>query len=83
MLVAHAHPVPASARPGYSLNGFWLRVSAAAFAAAEWLTQSLCGLSGHNLAFHFEENHVSLHCLNCGHVTPGWTVGRARVTRRT
>jgi hypothetical protein len=47
-------------------------------AAAERLAQALCGLGGHLHAMHFEANHMSLHCLNCGHHTPGWTIDAVR-----
>jgi hypothetical protein len=34
--------------------------------------QMLCGLSGHDLVRHYEQNRVSLQCASCGHVSPGW-----------
>lgn len=36
------------------------------------LGQMLCGLSGHDLVRHYEQNRVSLACASCGHVSPGW-----------
>ncbi len=77
MHVAHAHVHPNVAPApiaGSVLNSLAARVTALPVAAAEWLLQAFCGLSGHSLAYHFEPNHVSLHCLSCGHTTPGWTI---------
>jgi hypothetical protein len=34
--------------------------------------QMLCGLSGHDLVRHYEQNRVALVCASCGHVSPGW-----------
>lgn len=36
------------------------------------LGQMLCGLSGHDLVRHYEQNRVALVCASCGHVSPGW-----------
>lgn len=36
------------------------------------LGQMLCGLSGHDLVRHYEQNRVALICASCGHVSPGW-----------
>lgn len=39
------------------------------------LRQMLCGLTGHDRIRHFERTKLSLKCINCGHETPGLTVG--------
>ena len=74
MLATHAQPpattVPTESRPGV----LWARSAAVVLAAIEWLSQTVCGISGHRLAFRFEPNRMSLHCLDCGHTTPGWTI---------
>lgn len=36
------------------------------------LGQMICGLSGHDLVRHYEQNRVSLQCQSCGHISPGW-----------
>ena len=74
MLVSHADPMPAVPSTGAFLNTLWPRAGAMAIAAAEGLLQARCGLGGHTMAMRFEKSRVSLHCLNCGHNTPGWTV---------
>ncbi len=74
MLVAHAERMPSTTSSPAGADALGSRLTTVLVAAAEWVFQSVCGLSGHNLAWHFERNRVSLHCLNCGHKTPGWTV---------
>ena len=45
---------------------------------ASRLSQTLCGLSGHDAIMHFEGNRVMMRCTSCGHDSPGWEVsGRA------
>lgn len=34
--------------------------------------QLLCGLSGHDLVRHYEQNRVALVCASCGRISPGW-----------
>ena len=41
---------------------------------ASRLTQTLCGLSGHDAVMHFQGNRVMMRCTSCGHDTPGWDV---------
>jgi hypothetical protein len=41
---------------------------------ASRLSQTLCGLSGHDAIMHFEGNRVMMRCTSCGHDTPGWEV---------
>ena len=50
---------------------------------AKQVRQFICGLHGHDALLHFEDRHVSLLCVLCGHETPGWNVpgDRARTSR--
>ncbi|MEO7273096.1 MAG: hypothetical protein ABIX28_03730 [Vicinamibacterales bacterium] len=41
---------------------------------ASRLSQTLCGLSGHDAVRHFEGPRVMMRCTSCGHHTPGWEV---------
>jgi NAD-dependent SIR2 family protein deacetylase len=41
---------------------------------ASRLSQTLCGLSGHDSVVHFEGQRVMMRCTSCGHDTPGWEV---------
>jgi hypothetical protein len=41
---------------------------------ASRLSQTLCGLSGHDAVLHFEGKRVMMRCTLCGHDTPGWEV---------
>ncbi len=74
MLATHAHPLPTTVPAENRLSGLWARATAVALAAIEWLSQTACGIGGHRLVYHFEPNRMSLHCLDCGHTTPGWTI---------
>jgi hypothetical protein len=49
---------------------------------ASRLTQTLCGLSGHDAVMHFEGNRVMMRCTSCGHDTPGWEVSGRGPRRR-
>ena len=73
MVGSHAERMPVSLTEAL-LNGFWGRAKAMAIAAAEKLMQAYCGVGGHTMALRFEKSRVSLHCLSCGHKTPGWTI---------
>lgn len=73
MVGSHAEPMPVS-MTGAFRNGLWARIKAMAFAAAEALSRAYCGLGGHTMALRFEKSRVSLHCMSCGHNTPGWTI---------
>lgn len=35
----------------------------------QWLC-ALCG--GHDRLTHWDNNRITLRCVNCGHETPGW-----------
>ena len=41
---------------------------------ASRLSQTLCGLGGHDAVMHFQGNRVMMRCTSCGHDTPGWDV---------
>jgi hypothetical protein len=49
---------------------------------ASRLSQTLCGLSGHDAILHFEGNRVMMRCTSCGHDTPGWEVSGRGPRRR-
>jgi hypothetical protein len=40
----------------------------------EWLRQTFCSLHGHDTMLHFQQTHMSLRCVSCGHETPGWSL---------
>ena len=42
--------------------------------AAKQVRQFICGLHGHDALLHFDQCHVSLRCVVCGHESPGWNV---------
>jgi hypothetical protein len=42
--------------------------------AAKQVRQFICGLHGHDALLHFDQRHVSLRCVVCGHQSPGWNV---------
>jgi hypothetical protein len=49
---------------------------------ASRLSQTLCGLSGHDAVLHFEGKRVMMRCTSCGHDTPGWEVSDRGPRRR-
>ena len=49
---------------------------------ASRLSQTLCGLSGHDSVLHFEGPRVMMRCTSCGHDTPGWEVSGRGPRRR-
>lgn len=34
----------------------------------------ICALRGHEDYLQFEKNRMYLHCMSCGHDSPGWTI---------
>ena len=42
--------------------------------AARQVRQFICGLHGHDALLHFDQRHVSLLCVVCGHESPGWNL---------
>jgi hypothetical protein len=49
--------------------------------AAKQVRQFICGLHGHDALLHFDQRHVSLRCVVCGHESPGWNVPGAASAR--
>jgi len=49
---------------------------------ASRLSQTFCGLSGHDSVMHFEGPRVMMRCTSCGHDTPGWEVSGRGPRRR-
>ena len=39
-----------------------------------WLSQLICGLSGHELVLNAEPGRLSLKCMSCPYETPGWAI---------
>jgi hypothetical protein len=74
MFVAYAERLPSMEPASRFLHNLGSRTMAVAIVASERLFQAVCGLGGHTLALRFEPTRMSLHCLNCGHNTPGWTI---------
>ena len=50
--------------------------------AAKQVRQFICGLHGHDALLHFDQRHVSLMCVVCGHQTPGWILPGAAASSR-
>lgn len=47
---------------------------------ATWARQLICGMSGHDTMFHFDDRRVSLICVSCGYESPGWQFPGASTT---
>ena len=48
-----------------------------------WAKSTSCVLTGgHYKVLHTDPNRLALRCVACGHTSPGWEVGSARVSRR-
>ena len=77
MVAAHAGRMPSARPTGNLIHVVAARAMALLTASAEGILQAMCGLGGHEMAYCFERNRVSLHCLHCGQRTPGWTIERA------
>jgi hypothetical protein len=75
MFVAHAEHLRSLPPTSRFLHHLGPRALAFATIAVERLFQAICGLGGHTLVTRFEPTRMSLHCLHCGHNTPGWTIG--------
>ena len=75
MIAAHAPLIAPSHGPATNiLNTLRLRAAAMRGPAVEWVSQTLCGLSGHAMMLHFESTRLSLQCMSCGRTTPGWSI---------
>jgi hypothetical protein len=42
--------------------------------AMEYVSQTWCGLHGHDSVLHFEDKKILLRCTSCGYDSPGWEV---------
>jgi len=40
----------------------------------------ICMVTGHTTVLHFEPRRLALRCVDCGHETPGWSIGEC-ITR--
>jgi hypothetical protein len=49
-----------------------------------WCKSTWCVVNGgHYKVLHTDPNRMALRCVACGHMSPGWQVGAARLTHRT
>ena len=77
MLLSHAERLIGHAAPTRAVVGpWWSRLASAFRAARTWGREAACGLGGHAMILRVEPGRISLHCMECGHNTPGWRVGR-------
>lgn len=54
----------------------WTRVTS-------WFKSTWCVMNGgHYKVLHTDPNRMALRCVACGHMSPGWEVGSARIARR-
>jgi hypothetical protein len=52
--------------------------------ATRWFRSVWCVINGgHFKVLHTEPDRLALRCVACGHTSPGWEVGAARVGKRT
>jgi hypothetical protein len=52
--------------------------------ARRWFRSVWCVITGgHFKVLHTEPDRLALRCVACGHMSPGWEVGTARVGKRT
>jgi hypothetical protein len=48
------------------------------------IREAICGIGGHEYFTRLASNRIYLHCLVCGHETPGWCIdGKTRPRRIT
>jgi hypothetical protein len=64
---ANCPPQVASASVEPSAHGEGL-----ATAVLDRIGQLVCGLHGHDQVLQFGDSRMYLHCLSCGHESPGW-----------
>lgn len=38
--------------------------------------QFFCGMTGHKTTLKVERERIYLRCMECGHTSPGWEVGK-------
>jgi hypothetical protein len=75
MTVAHAQLIPSAIASDESLlTRVGSHLAGASVVAVDWLRQTLCGLSGHDMLRRFEAKRLSLQCMSCGHTTSGWAL---------
>lgn len=76
MLAAHVHPLRVPGTSTFPTTGL-SHLAALLLRLAERAARAWCAVTGHSLAYRFEPGRVSLHCLDCGHTTSGWSTNRA------
>jgi hypothetical protein len=84
--MANAHAVRLRVRGselGEALSAFMNGVAAANHRIVRAARSTWCTLNGgHYKVLHTEPTRLSLKCVACGHTTPGWEVGGARLRPR-
>jgi hypothetical protein len=61
-----------------------LPISSVGSLAMRWFRSVCCMINGgHFKVLHTEPDRLALRCVACGHMSPGWQVGAARVGKRT
>jgi hypothetical protein len=49
-----------------------------------WFRSAWCVINGgHYKVLHTQPDRLALKCVACGHMSPGWEVGTARLSRHT
>ena len=74
MQAAHIGRIPWVAKPSFDVVKAFRGATDHVVAAAGWLRRASCGLSGHDMIWHFEPGRVSLECMRCGERSPGWAL---------
>jgi hypothetical protein len=46
------------------------------------LMRLICAIRGHEDYLQFDKNRMFLQCIDCGHVSPGWTIDARRPVLR-
>ena len=78
MLLSHAERLIGLATPRRAATRpMWARLVSGLGAARAWWRETACSLGGHAMILRIEPDRLSLQCMECGHRTPGWTLGRA------
>lgn len=77
MLLSHAERLIGLAAPRRTgTPPAWARMASRLNAARARWREAACGLGGHAMILNVEPQRVSLRCMECGHNTPGWRLGR-------
>lgn len=75
MPATHVAPIPFPSASAPAVTSAYRAAVEEAAGAITWLRRVRCGLTGHDMLMRFEPGRLSLRCHDCGHETPGWSVG--------